>query len=346
MRSTALAIASMVLLAACDDPAGDPSTEPVVNPEPRAVAGTFHVVSRFEVPATAAIPGPLGDALRLVHGLSTNPAGSLLDVAEGAGVPALDTLRLVLPASLESELEGWMNAYLEVATIDGVPVHDEVVALDALIRSVLLAWELRSELALPAPSAGTHAPTALAFHVLAEPVVIPVDATAPVTAGTGVYGTVAWPDGAGGPARVALSDHAMGIPFGRYALAALHVVYEARYGAEDLRAALGVLVDCAGMASSVGARCLGPLCVGHEAELEAICDAGLEAMAAQVKERILELNYDAIHFESGAAIAEDVSVDADAGIATAARMAGGVWAATVDLGQGAEEASATFTAAR
>lgn len=317
-----------------------------MNPEPRALAGTYHVVSRFEVPATAAIPGPLGDALRLVHGLSTNPAGSLLDVAEGAGVPALDTLRLVLPGSLEAELEGWMNAYLLAATVDGVPVHDEIASLDLLIRSVLLGWELRSELELPAPAAGTHAPTALAFHVLADPIVIPVDATAPVTAGTGVLATVSWPDGAGGPARVAVSDHAMGVPFGRYALAALHVVLEARYGAEDLQAALAGLVDCAGMASSVGARCLGPLCVGHEAEIEAVCVAALGGIAGQVESRILELDYDAIRFGSGAAAAEDVSVDAGAVTATASRMTGGVWAATVDLGQGAEEASATFSAAR
>jgi hypothetical protein len=103
MRTTAIALgtASMLILAACD-PKIDP---PVVIPDPVPLSGTYSVVSRFEVPAAAAAPGPLGDALGLIHGMAENPARALLDTAEEAGVPALGTLRLLLPGTLEAKVE-------------------------------------------------------------------------------------------------------------------------------------------------------------------------------------------------------------------------------------------------
>ena len=135
-RQLLLVVASAVALSAC----GPERESPFVNssPETAPLTGTFAVTSRFEVPATVAAPGPLGDALRLVHGLAVDPGAALLDLAEDAGVPALGELRMVLPDALESELTGWMNAYLETAIVDGVSPHARIAELDALVRSVLL----------------------------------------------------------------------------------------------------------------------------------------------------------------------------------------------------------------
>ncbi|WP_242343727.1 hypothetical protein [Anaeromyxobacter terrae] len=344
MRTIALGTVSLMLLSACTPDAG--LGTPPVNAEVHPLAGSYQVVSQFSVPAAAAAPGPLGDALGLVHGLAVNPAGALLDLAEDAGVPALGTIRSVLPDALQGELEGWMNAFLETATVGGSTPHDDLVALDALIRSVLLDWELRSELELLTPAPGRHTPKAIAFHATGEPLVIPVDATAPVAAATGVYANVSWVEGQDGPAKLSVGDHAMGVPFGRYARQALAILLEAQYGVPDVRAVLAGAVDCAAMAESVGARCVGFVCVGHETELAAVCEGGLDEAAAQVEARILALDYKAIHLQAGTATAEGVAVDPASEIATAERFAGGVWTASVDLGQGEEEASATFVAAR
>jgi hypothetical protein len=344
MRTIALGTAALLLFSACT-PGADPVT-PTVNPEVYPLLGRYQVVSQLSVPAAAAAPGPLGDALDLVHGLAENPASALLDLAEDAGVPALDTIRAVLPDTLEAELEGWMNAYLETATVDGSIPADEIAALDALIRSVLLEWELRSELELPSSAPGTHAPKAIAFHAAGEPVVIPVDATAPVTAATGVFASVSWVEGREGAVTLSVGDHAMGVPFGQYALQALAHLLEAQYGVPDVRDVLADAVGCAAMAESVGARCVGFICVGHEAELTALCEGGVDAAAEQLEGRILALDYKAIHFQSGTATVEGVSVDPIAAVATAERFTGGIWTASVDFGEGEEEASATFVAAR
>jgi hypothetical protein len=342
MRTNAIGLAALLLLNACDR-SDDFSPAPEVTSRP--LAGTYQVASSFRIPATAAAPGPLGDALRLVHVLAENPAGTLLDVAADAGVPALGTLQLVVPDALEDQLEDWMNAYLTTATRDGVSPHGEIVRLDDLIRSVLLEWELRSELRLRADGDdGTHAPLAIAFDVLDTALVIPVEATDPVTAATGVRATVSWTDGT---AQASVGDHAMGVPFGGYALQALELALLAGWGAPDVRSMLGDAVDCAAMGESVAERCLGLVCVGHAAEVEAVCAAGLDEVAGRLEARILALDYDAIRFQAGTATVEGLSLDAaESGGATADRMVEGVWTATVDLGQGAEPATATFTAAR
>lgn len=334
-------LVATLLLCACPgpDPIDDPHPDPDPIVTPHALTGTYQVTSQFEVPATVAAPGPLGDALRLLHQLAENPAAALLDLAETAGVPSLGTLRAVLPSTLEDELEGWMNGYLDTSS------QAELVALDDLIRSVLLDWELDSTLELPAGAGadGTHAPTALVFSAGGAPIVVPVDVTAPVTAATGVTATVTVSDG--GVPRATFGDHAMGIPFGHYALQALEIVTEERYGTPGIRAALGATVDCAAMAGSVADQCVGFICVGHEADLEAICEGGLDEAADQLEARILEIDYKAVHLQSGTATVEGIALSATGATATA--LTEGTWTATVDLAQGSEEdAVATFTAVR
>lgn len=357
-----LALASILLLAACpgldpvdgQDPIGDPTPDPTPTPTPAPapakLVGNYRVTSQFEVPATVAAPGPLGESLALLHDLSTHPAGALLDLAEAAGTPALGTLRLALPSTLEDRLEGWMNGYLSSATVNGVSPRDRIAALDAQVRSVLLSWELRSSLRLPSSGAGTHAPVALAFSVATQPIVVPVSATAPVTAGTGVTATVTWPAGGGSPA-VAVGPHAMGVPFGKYALTGLDWLLLREYGTADVAGTLDALVDCAGLAASVAGRCvdvgLAEICVGHASELRTICEAGLAEAATRLEERILAIDFEAIAFASGTATVQGVASGAVSGTATATGLSAGRWSSTIDLGQSPEPEPATtsdFTA--
>jgi len=338
----ALVLVPLLAVAACDLPQADPP--PSADGPSAPLTGTFEVTSKFQVPATVAAPGPLGDALRLVHGLAADPGAALLDFAEEAGVPALSELRLILPDALEAELTAWIDDALQGAGPGGVSPHDRLASLDALIRSVLLSWELRSTLTLPEGAAGTHAPVALAFASPAGPVVIPVDGTAPVTAGVDVTAAISWPSGPGGEAVVAIGDHAMGVPFGRYAMRGLGAILLRQTGAADLETALAGAVACPELAAAVARRCLGPICVGHQAELLAICQGGVGQAAARIEAQVLELDYRAIHLQRGTATAPGATPPLGAG---ATGLRDGVWTATVDLAQGGtEEATATFVAAR
>jgi len=333
-------LVSLLALAACDPRADDPQPTHASAP----LTGIFAVTSSFEVPATVAAPGLLGDALRLVHGLATDPGAALLDLAEEAGVPALSELRAALPGALEGRLVEWMNGYLEGARVGAISPRDRLAELDALIRSVLLSWELRSTLTLPPGGPGTHAPVAVTFAHPGGLVVVPLDGTAPVTSGVDVTATLSWPSGPGSEAVASIGDHAMGIPFGRYAMQGLGEVLRAQTGAASLEAALAEAVDCPGLAAAVASRCLGPICVGHEAKLVAVCQEALAQAAARLEAEVMGLDYRAIHFQAGTARAPGATAPLGDG---ATALSDGVWTAVIDLAQGGtEQAAATFTAVR
>jgi hypothetical protein len=306
------------------------------------LTGAFSVSSPFEIPATAAAPGPVGDTLALVHSFVVDPGAAILDFAGDAGVPGLGTLRSVLPDALESRLTGWMNSYIKTASVAGVTPYDRLVWLDDTIRALLLYWTLQSRLALPVGAGGTHAPVTLVFaSTTGSPYAIPLDPTAAVTSGVGVSAMVAWPTGPSGPAIVTISDHFMGLPFGRYVLRALDAVLLAEYGKPDLAAYLADAVGCSGMAAYVASQCVSIVCVGHESELYDICAGGLAEGARQIESQIQGLDFKAIHFQQGTAIAIGAQVTRPQ---DATALQNGVWTATVDFGGGEQPATATFSA--
>ena len=309
------------------------------------LSGAFSVSSQFQIPATAAAPGPVGDTLRLVHKLVDDPATAILSFAEDAGVPGLSTLRSALPDVLESKLTGWMNAYIKSASVGGVSPYDQIVTMDQLIQSLLLNWGVQSRLVLPIGAPGTHAPVSLAFASASNPVVIPLDATASVISATGITATLSWPDGPNGAAVVTISDHTMGLPFGRYALQALNAILLSQYGAANLGAYLSSAVGCPDMAKSVAAQCVSvvitDVCVGHESDLLSVCEGGLAEAAKQIEDQIRGLDLKAIHCLSGTATAIGAAVSRPQ---DATALDNGLWTVTVDFGSGAQPATATFFA--
>ncbi len=302
------------------------------------VTGAYAVSSDFDLRALAATPGSIRDVLGLVHGLVADPGTAILDFADQAGVPALGTLRSVLPDALETGLSGWINAYIKTPVAGRSP-YEQLVELDNLVQTLILEWNLASSLALPLDRPGTHAPVSLLFM---SAVHVPLEGTVGVTSGIDVVTTLTWPSGSGGPALVTVSDHFMGFPFGRYALPALNAILLAQYGKPNMAAYLADYVGCEGMANSVSSQCVSVLCVGHKSDLLAICEGGLAAAASRIEEQILALDFKALRFHSGRASADGVTLSRPQ---DATSWRNGVWDVTVDLGNGPEVAKATFTAA-
>lgn len=301
--------------------------------------GSFAVASDFVIPATSAATGQLADTLALTHRFVDDPGTAILGLAQDAQSSELTTLLSALPDALESQLAGWMSAYIRTASSNGVTPYDRLVSLDSTVRALLLSWRLQSTLALPSGAAGTHAPTAFVFSANTGPVTIPID-PALVTPGTGIVATLLPPDVASGAAKLTLSDHSMALPFGRYALPALNAVLLASNGVPNTAAYLSSAVDCPELAKSVASHCVSIVCVGHTSELSAVCAAGLAEGARQIEARILALDFKALRFELGIA----TPVGAQVSVGQATRLDDGVWTSTVDFGDGARAANATFSA--
>jgi hypothetical protein len=166
-----------------------------------------------------------------------------------------------------------------------------------------------------------------------------------VTAGIGVTAAVSWPSGASGPALVTVSDHFMGLPFGRYALQALNAILLAEHGAPNLTKFLSNAVGCPGMAAYVASQCvnvvLDTVCVGHQDDVLSVCEGGLAEGAKQIEDQIRGLDLKTIHLQQGVATAVGAQVTRPQ---DATALQNGVWTATVDFGNDPSPAEATFSA--
>ncbi len=110
-------------------------------------------------------------------------------------------------------------------------------------------------------------------------------------------------------------------------MAAADVIADRTVGGGSLRGAMGMLVDCTCAAREVARRCVGPLCVGHEAELATVCERGLDLVVDQVHEKMRDLDFKAVHFLSGEAVLVDAA-DGQSPDGVADRFDRGAWQAS------------------
>jgi hypothetical protein len=344
----------VMALAACGGEGEKPITAPItagvpdagVPTAPSAVVaeGRYAVTSQIDLTPLALASERAAETIVLLKGLRDDPAGTFFTVLEGAGVPLAKDLYDVLPDVLQGRVQGWINEAL-LGRGNGVPA--ELDQLLSIVESTLVRFDLLTDLQLTAAPAAQHLIRGVRYDFLGGrlPVVVPrlVDQHSPINAETELVATITNPAPSGDGA-LSLGDHAFGVPYGEYALAALNAVSHQRYGA-PLRPALGRLFDCPGMGQAVAGKCVGPLCVGHAAELTAICERGLDQVVTNLHERIQGLNFNAVRFQQGDATLWDQR-GAEARDGRADRIAGGRWQATIDLGQGPRPVPASFSGLR
>jgi hypothetical protein len=259
---------------------------------------------------------------------SVNPASTLFDLAEDAGVPAVAEIRAALPGYLEDKLYGWINGEIAKLKVNGVPVTSVAGWVVGWADAVLTTFALDSQLT---ESGGTctHTLTNLDFYPAGINVVLPVnDITSNVITQTAACSSAA--------GTFTMGDHTFGLAYGEYMWRA----FEAELGA-NLRSTLSAAVNCAGLAQAIANKCYLGYCVGHASQLEAICKAGIDEVVDRAHAKVTALRFDAIHLAAGTAtlVDTDTNLDAEA-------MTSGVWTAEINAGQGLRTVPATFTATR
>src|SRR4051812_45396702 len=109
---------SLVLLTGClphasSDDGDDPGPTPIA-----AADGTYQVRSQIDITIEALLPEPAEEVVVTLRDFSTEPAHTLITLADDAGVPAISELRTVLPDVLESRLEGWIDDEIAKIKLD------------------------------------------------------------------------------------------------------------------------------------------------------------------------------------------------------------------------------------
>jgi hypothetical protein len=316
-----------------DDDNGDDDDDIVVPPdEPPPVpsaTGSYALTSTFEIPATAVLPEPAADLVSLLGDFQDEPADTLFDILDDAGVPLVDELRDALPGVVEDELEDWIDEEILGATINGVNIGTVLDEVQAYAESALTTFAIESELDVPATGPATHRLRALDFAPAGIHVAIDVDELATET-DIVVADTVVTVLGTVDDATMEIGAHSFAIPYGEAVWAALEAATLAQWGA-GLRDLLGQVIDCPAVAAAVANQCVLGMCVGHQADLEAICEDGLDLLVEQVRGRITALHVDALALDHG-----------NARLLASGELAEGVWAASLNLGQGLRPVPATF----
>ncbi|HTL38629.1 MAG TPA: hypothetical protein VL326_36110 [Kofleriaceae bacterium] len=342
----ALLIATVSATAACgaQDPADDPSggygeglgtpENPVPQPEDK---GPYAVTSRVDFTVEAILPAQAELVVATLRAFSENPAGGLIAAADAAGVPAVKALYDAIPGIIKDKLEGWINGEIAKIKINGITLPQYAGMVAALAETALTQFELDSTLTMK-PGEATHTLTGIDFGPTGIDVKIPISGLAADILTQHPTITVA----EGG--ALGFGDQRFGLNFGDYAWDAINHVSTTTFGG-DIRSVLGKAMNCPALAHTIASKCVGAfgaeVCVGHENDLKAICEGGLDQIVGAVHSKFVAYDIDAFRFKSGSARLVDDDSD---GVAD--RIVDGTWDGEMNIGMGLRHTPATFTATR
>lgn len=305
------------------------------NPVPAQAAskGPYMVDTTMQFTVEQLLPGRIAAIVEAMRTFETDPAKALLDLAEAQGVPAVGTIRDALPGFLEDRLGGWINDEIQRFEVGGRPITAYVGDVAELAEYSLTQFEIESQMAIDLYET-THTLTALDLTPTGFDIRIPIEGLAADILTQ--HPTIALGEGG----NITFSDQTFGLQYGTYAWTGLNAISTHVFG-QDIRATLGKAVNCDSLAEKIADKCALGACVGHETEIRAICNGGLDGLVNFTKGKFTALDINAFQFAAGQARLVDVDAD---GIGD--RIEGGVWDAKMNIGMGLRHAPATFIGTR
>lgn len=343
----ALPFAALVACSGSGDGRGGQGQDQL--PDEDILSGQYAITSHFDLSSAEGTPERAKAAVSALTGLADDPAGTMFALLQAADLPVLGELLDSVPSVLVDQVAGFMNEYLVSRLYDGVPAAEVIANIADDVATALTDFEVASTFDLGAMdgegvAGANHRLAAVAFQLggarqevdtpeLIDTLTQANDVECSVTLDSGVD-----PGEHGG--TIAIGEHAFNLPLGDFLIVALDQALEAQFGVGDLAEALGLVVDCAGMATYVGGQCLLGVCIGHEPEIEAVCLAGLDLVASKVEEQIVKIDYAALRLMAG----EAALATGDGGLIS--RFDPGMWQVALDVDGRELPTSATFVGRR
>jgi len=312
------------------DPDGTQQGTPE-NPVP-AKTGPYTVTNTVDFTLEAILPPDAELVVRTLREFSINPAHALITVATDVGLPAVEFIYNVLPATLRDHLEDWINGEIAKIHIAGRPLTEYAGLIADLADTALVQFAVESELAIDGATA-THRLTALNLAPAG------LDVRLPLTAADNLLTQTPTISVAQGGA-LAIGEQRFGMSYGDLAWQLINLASQQLFGG-DVRTLLGQAANCPKLAQTISDKCILALCVGHETELRSVCEGGLDAIVGFVHDRISLVQLQSLHLASGASRLVD-----DDGDGVGDRIVDGVWDAELNLGAGFRHAPATFDGVR
>jgi hypothetical protein len=345
-----ITIASSFLLGCIES--GTPSTPAA--PPPVTLSGRYQLASHLDLTSTGVLPDFASSTLQALSQLKTDPAGAIVNILESINAPIVSNVLSAIPHIVEQPLLNWIDDHVFGALYQGLPVTQQIAGMIQDIASLATAFQLDTTLDLADPNetgdaTATHALAGMTFTVADHSLVVHApDLVANVTQAqldaTALHIVEHSPDVENG--LLDLHDHSIGLPLGAFVERAIDQLMMNKFGQPNLRAALGALINCGAIAHDVATKCIGPVCVGHEAAIASLCDAGLDAIAAEVKTQLEKITINALHFHDGEAKMWDAPMAGGPTDGVIDRLDDGTWTLGIGVGGGETATTADFTGTR
>lgn len=332
---TALAAIGCSSAPSIDNPYGEEFGEGTENPIPQqASTGPYKVATTMQFTAEALLPAQIAFIVATLREFEKDPARALLNVAEAKGVPAVGLIRDALPGVLEDKLGDWINDKVKSVELAGKPITEYAGDVARLAEFSLTEFQIDSDLAIDGYSA-TQTLRAIDLSPTGwTDARLPIDGLAADLLTQHPTITL----GHGGV--IGFGEQHFGLNYGDYAWAGIEAGSTALFG-QGVKDSLHKAVDCTAVAKSVADKCVLGQCVGHESELKAICNGGLDGIVEFAKSRVIALNINVFQYAAGQARLID-----DDGDGVGDRIDGGIWDANLNIGMGLRHAPATFVGER
>ena len=325
-------------------------------PLPTKLDGRYEISNKLDLTSAGIFPDMANDTLKALSDFREKPSSTIVELLEAAKVPVVSNVLSVIPSIIRDSVLGFIDDHVFKALYQKVPVTKQITGMLDDLASLATQFEVVSELQLPPGNAmgdgnGTHQLNGIAYNwmekrtVINAPDVLTQFELAKVK--TNVVGLdKRSPELESG--RVNIGDHTFKVPIGSFAVFAADKLAQDKFGAKNLRDAIGKVVDCDDLAHDVASRCVGvgpaKVCVGHESDIKTICSLGLDVIVSNLQARIKDLDIPALHLKSGTAKMWDAPQDKGPLDAVVSRIDTGFW--TAGVGPQDKQILATFTGVR
>jgi len=331
-----------------------------VGPDGKPIApkldGKYELSNDFDLTSAGIFPDMANNTLKALSNFREHPTGTIADLADAAKVPVVSNFLDAVPSLLKDLVFGWVDDHIVKSLYQKVPVVEHITGMLDDMATIATKFEVVSILDVPAGNdignaTGTHQLTGVAYTWDGQRNVINApDALSQFEMQRVKMNAVPLEklNAELETGRLSLGDETFSIPIGSFAVLGVDKLVQLKFGAKDLRAALGMIVDCKAVATDVASKCagIGPahVCVGHESDIESYCSLGLDLLAGVVKGQLKSLDIPALHLKEGTAKMWDAPAAGGPMDAIVDRIDTGFW--TAGVGKDDKPILATFTGKR
>jgi hypothetical protein len=317
--------------------------------------GRYELSNYFDLTSAGVFPDVANDTLKALSNFKEHPSQTMVDLLAAAKVPVVPTVLNAIPSFIRDQVLGYIDDHMFKSLYANVPFAKNLTTMLDDLATITTKFELVTNLEVPVGNAigtaqSTHTFAGVAYNwsdkrtvVNAPEVLKDLEKQNVVTNAVSLEKRAPELE----TARIKIGEHKFNIPIGSFALIAADKLMKDKFGSANLREAIGKVINCEALADDVSKRCIDPvgpgkICVDHKAEIQNLCNVGLDVLVGTIQGQIKRLDLPLLNMKEGEGQMWDAPADKGPLDATIDRIDHGYWTATVNVGKTEKTILATF----